>query len=101
MARILRQDAERLLGDVTEEYAFRCCDGGIFRNMQELGVALNNMTDEAFACHSNESKSDFSNWVADVVKDEKLARDLRKSVDRVQAAKSVEKRIAFLQSKLV
>jgi hypothetical protein len=101
MARILRQDAERLLGDVPGEYAFKCCDGGVFRNMRELGIALNNMTDETFAYHSNESKSDFSNWVADLVKDEKLARDLRKSVDRVQAAKSVEKRIAFLQSKLV
>ena len=31
------------------------------------------MTDETFACHSNERKSDFSNWVADAVKDQLVA----------------------------
>jgi hypothetical protein len=101
MAKILRQDAERLLGDVPEEYAFRCSDGGVFRNMRELGVALDNMTDETFAYHSSQSKSDFGSWVADMIKDEKLARDLRKSANRAQGAKSVQNRIAFLNSKLV
>ncbi|NIM45415.1 MAG: hypothetical protein GTO54_07300 [Nitrososphaeria archaeon] len=101
MARILRHDAGRLLGNVPEEYVFRCCDGHILKNMKELKDALGSMTDEAFAYHSGEERNDFSNWVRDIIMDEKLARDLAKSPSRAQAAKSAARRIAFLSSKLV
>ncbi len=101
IVRITRQDAERLLANVPEEYVFRCYDSRIFRNTKELGEALTSMTDETFAYHSNESKSDFSNWVRDIIKDGKLAGGLKKSKNRAEAAKSVASRIAFLSSKLV
>ena len=101
MPRILRQDAERLLASVPEEYVFRCCDGCILRNMKELGEAFTSMVDETFAFHSNGDKNDFSNWISDIIRDEKLARDIVKSPDRTQAAKNVAGRIAFLSSKLV
>jgi hypothetical protein len=100
MPRISRQDAERLLENVAEEYVFRCCDGCILRNMRELGEAFTTMTDEIFAFHSNAQKRDFSNWVSDIIGDGKLARDLEKSLNRTQAAKNVAQRIAFLHSKL-
>jgi len=100
MTRILRQDAGRLLASVSEEYVFRCCDSCILRNMKELGEAFANMTDETFTYHSNEDKNDFSNWVRDIIGDEKLARDIGKSLNRTQAAKNVPGRIAFLSSKL-
>lgn len=101
MPRILRQDAERLLARVPEEYVFWCCDGRIVRDMKELRQALDTMTDEAFAYHSNEEKRDFSNWVRDVIGDAKLARDLARSLNRTQAAKRVAERVAFLSAKLV
>ena len=100
MPRILRQDAEKLLANVPEQYVFWCCDGRVLRNMKELEEALANMTDETFAYHSNEEKKDFSNWVKDVIGDDKLARDLQKSQNQTQAAKKVAQRIAFLISKL-
>jgi hypothetical protein len=68
--------------------------------MKELGEALTSMADETFAYHSNEEKKDFSNWVRDIIRDEKLARDLQKSLNRTQAAKRVAERVAFLSSKL-
>ena len=79
MARIMKQDALRLLGNVPEEYVFRCCDGRIFRTLQETREILESMTDETFAFHSNVERNDFSKWVKDIIKDEKLARDLGKS----------------------
>jgi len=100
MRRILRQDAERLLANVPEEYVFWCCDGQVLKNMKELGEALTSMADETFAYHSNEERKDFSNWVRDIIRDEKLARDLQKSLNRTQAAKRVAERVAFLSSKL-
>ena len=101
MPRILREDAERLLARVPEEHVFRCCDGRVLRDMKELEEALTSMTDETFAYHSNEAKRDFSNWVKDIIGDGKLARDLAKSQNRSQAAKSVAERIDFLAAKLV
>ena len=101
MARIQCDDAEKMLGKVPVEHVFRCSDGQIMTNMQELADALADMSDETFAYHSNEQKQDFSNWVRDVMGDQKLARDLAKSINRLQAAKRVEDRVAFLCVKVV
>jgi len=38
------------------------------------------MNEETFGYHSNETKSDFSNWVKDVIGDEKLAADLKRAL---------------------
>lgn len=100
MARILKEDAERLLGDVSQERAFWCCDDRLLRNMKELGEALSTMTDETFAYHSNTEKSDFANWVNDVIGDAKLARDMAKSSSRGQAARKVAERVDLLSAKL-
>jgi len=100
MAKILNRDAERLLADVPEDNAFRCCDGRIFRNMNELNQAFSSMVDQDFTYHANTEKNDFSKWVKDVIKDDKLARDLAKSRSKSQAAKAVADRASFLSSKL-
>ena len=98
--KISKSEARRLLTDVPEQYAFRCRDGEILRNMRELRDALLGMAEETFAYHSNSERSDFGNWVRDIVKDDKLERDLRKSLSRLQAARSVAERFSFLSNKL-
>ena len=100
MTRILKQDAERFLADVSEECVFWCHDGQVLRNMTELQKALRSMGDETFAYHANEQRNDFSTWARDVIKNEKLATDLGKSLNRTQAAKKVAERVTFLTSKL-
>jgi hypothetical protein len=69
-----------LLAKVPVEYAFLCHDGKVFTNLVV-------MSDETFGYHSNPEKNDFSNWVRDVIKDKKLARDFQKSASPDQAAK--------------
>lgn len=101
MARITKSVAEKMLEDIPKEKRFWCQDGQVLRNMQELETALKKMTEEVFRYHSNETKNDFSNWVRDVIGDEKLARDLLKSGTRAQAAKSVASRATWLMSKMV
>ncbi len=91
-----KREAQKFLDDVPQEHVFWCCDGRIFRNMKELGDAFGTMTDETFAYHSNTDKNDFSNWVRDIIKDEKLAGDIAKSLNRAQAANIVAQRMAFL-----
>jgi hypothetical protein len=99
MVRMTKSVAEERLGNVSQEKQFWCCDGRYLKNLPELGVALEQMPEETFHYHSNETKSDFSNWVRDVIGDEKLSRDLQKSKTQVQAAKVVADRVAWLKSK--
>lgn len=100
MAKITKSVAEKMLEDVAEEKRFWCQDGQELRNMRELEAGLKRMSEETFRYHSNKAKNDFSNWVTDVIGDEKLAKDLLKSSTRDQAAKSVAARVAWLMSKI-
>ena len=99
MVRITKSIAEKRLDDVSQEIQFWCEDGRYLKNLKELKEALEQMTEEIYRYHVNETKSDFSDWVKDVIGDEKLARDLRKSSTKAQAARRVAERIVFLREK--
>jgi len=98
--RVTKQDAEKFLADVPDDRSFWCCDGRVFRNMRDLADGLSNMSDESFLYHSNDEKHDFSNWLADVIEDEKLAKDLSNSLTRCEAAKRANDRVTLLNMKL-
>jgi len=100
MAETLKQEAKRLLDNVPEEYVFRCCDGSILHSVKELGAALKTMTDETYAFHVNTEKNDFTTWVRDIIKDERLAKNLQKAPNQAQAAKLVDSRISLLSKRL-
>jgi len=103
MARIIRiskEEANRRLGDVPDEKRFWCHDGRFVKNLGELEKALTDMSDETFHYHSGQGRSDFGNWVREVVGDDKLANDLSKAKSRMQASQAVAQRISFLESKL-
>lgn len=99
MADIVKKDAKKFLGDVPKEYVFRCHDGRIMKNMKDLQSSLKIMSEETFKFHSNATKNDFATWVKDIIKDDKLATDLAKSVGRTQTLKTVAARIESLSSK--
>ncbi len=92
----LKYDAQKFLTLVPEEYVFRCHDGRTLTNMKELGDALSVMTDETYSHHWNAERKDFSNWVRNVIGDERLAKDLENAPDRNQAARIVVGRIDVL-----
>jgi hypothetical protein len=100
MIRITKSRAEKMLGDVPAEKRFWCQDGQVLKNLPELEKALRNMKEATFRHHASEARNDFSNWVRDVIGDEKLSSDLLKSTTRAQAAKSVASRIASLKQKM-
>ena len=100
MVETLNQQAKRFLANVPEENVFRCVNGHILRNMKELGDELKTMSDENYAFHVNMEKNDFTNWVKDIIKDERLAKDLQKSPNQTQAAKLVASRISILSKRL-
>ena len=100
-AKETKEQLPNLLANVPAEHAFLCHDGKVFTDMKELTEGLAAMSDETFSYHANPEKNDFANWVRDIIKDEKLARDLMNSSDREQAAKRVAERVDYLKTKLV
>ena len=97
MVEIRKAAAHKLLADVPAENPFWSNDGRTLKNLPELETALKEMSDETFSYHLNEAKSDFANWVREVIGDDKLAADLRFGVSRLQAARMVADRIAYLK----
>ena len=97
MAGVSKSAAKARLGDVPEEKRFWCHDGRHLKNLEELEAALEQMTEETYRYHSNETKTDFSNWVRDVIGDEKLAKDLLNCTTPAQAVKSVADRVKWLK----
>jgi hypothetical protein len=79
---------------------FRCNDGKDFRNLEELSVALSNMTEQTFSHHVTEHRNDFSNWIKDVIGDSTLAKNLTKATDRAQASQLVGDRVAWLKDRV-
>ena len=97
--KITKAIAGARLADVTQEKQFWCSDGRVLKNLPELKSALEQMSEETFRHHSSETRSDFSNWVRDVIGDDKLSRDLKKSKTQAQAAKAVADRVKWLESR--
>ena len=89
----------KILADVPEDKAFWCYGGEIFKNLQELAVALEHMSDEAFQHHVTEHNNDFSNWVRNVLGDTTLAKQLNQATDKNKAASRIQARIKSLKSK--
>jgi hypothetical protein len=101
MVKMTKAIAEARLGDVPDEKRFWSQDGRYIKSLAELGAAFGQMSDETFRAHANESKNDFSNWVRDVFGDDKLSRDLQKSISPRQAARSVAERLDWLKNRSV
>jgi hypothetical protein len=99
MPKMLRQEAEKLLSNVPEQFTFRCYDGAVYWNLQDLARAVASMNEAVFTHHVNVEKNDFANWVANVIGDQKLAKELRETRNPATIARRLEERVAFLQSR--
>ena len=75
-------EIKNLVLDCGEKESFKLADGGVIRNLIQLNKSLENMDDGVFRHHVNDERNDFSTWVRDVVKDEKLAENLSKTRDK-------------------
>jgi hypothetical protein len=71
--------AKKIIKGIKPEFYFKLIDGSEIKNLMELADALHNMSDDVFYYHVNEQRNDFSNWIKDVFKHEKLANEILKS----------------------
>ncbi len=100
MAVRTRQDAARVLADTSGDRCFFCHDGCIVKNLYQLAECLGHMGEDSYCHHVTGVKNDFTNWVHDVLGDDKLANDLSRCTSRAEAARTVRDRVVWLQKKL-
>ena len=79
---VSKNEARRYLCDVAPEQCFWVNNGPILKNVEELANTLPGISDDIFQHHVNSEKNDFSNWIRDVVGDQKLANDLLSSKNK-------------------
>lgn len=100
MAVRTKQDAEKVLSDIEGDKRFYCSDGCILSNLQQLAECLAHINDYSYGYHVSSERNDFSNWVRDVLGDDKLARDISRAQNPVEAAEIVQARLNWLQEKV-
>ena len=79
--------------EINPENYFWLRDGRILKNLIELHEALLSMDSEIFAHHVNEEKNDFHNWIKDILREERLAKQLLKAKTPEEAAKILSKKV--------
>ncbi|MBA3064279.1 hypothetical protein FP803_02470 [Candidatus Woesearchaeota archaeon] len=94
-----KEDALKALSDVNPEHNFWVCDGGVLKSINDLLSVLKKMNKNVFQAHVNKEKNDFANWINDIIKDEKLAKELYMIKDRRKIISKVTQRIAWLKQK--
>lgn len=87
------------LANVPEANRFWCHDGSVLSNLADLSKALATMGDDTFKYHSNREKSDFGNWVKDIIGDKQLALSLNRIKNRTVAAQKVSERLKSLSKR--
>jgi len=95
-----KKDALIVLSDVNPEHNFWVHDGRILKNIRELLYALKNMKKDVFNYHVNKEKNDFANWINDIIKDTKLAKDMSKTKGKKEIIKKISKRIKWIEKKI-
>jgi hypothetical protein len=93
--------AKGILIDVPESKFFTLHDGRVIKNLSELKVAMEQMSEEMFRQHVRKGNNDFANWIRDVIGDRELAAVLARVPNKVASATSIAEKISSLTSKPV
>ena len=67
---------------IDPEHYFVLCNGAVLKNIKELAVILDDLTEEEFTYHVNEEKNDFSNWMRGTLKAENAAEKIAEIKDK-------------------
>jgi len=91
--------AIKILGNTHPHHEFHFCNGLYVKNLHELLLAFETITDDVYGYHANEQKNDFSSWIKDVFEDEELASNLRIK-DKEEAIAILNDRLEFLKEQI-
>ncbi|MFH1683246.1 MAG: hypothetical protein ABIA37_05620 [Candidatus Woesearchaeota archaeon] len=87
--------------DVKPEHCFWLADGNSIKNLQELAEALLKMKQSTFDHHVNEQKNDFYKWVKDIYQNQKFAKKLLKSTDKIEMSTLITRRLGVFERPII
>ncbi len=64
-------------------------DGRILSDLKDLKDALGEMAEETYTFHVNKTRNDFAKWTEEVLKNKKVATQLKKAKGKIDAFKKV------------
>ncbi len=96
MSNLQKSTAAHFLRTVDEGIKFFFCNGKNAYNIRELLDGIFSISDEEFLHHVYFDHNDFTNWLLDIIGDDKLARDIFSST-RDQTIALLKARIHFLE----
>ena len=99
-SKLTLHEAERILADVNPDQCFMLKNGQVIRNLHELERALSNMDESVFNHHVEQEKNDFASWIADVIKDYRLAYFVGRKKNNLKMAAVVRERIELLERQI-
>jgi len=67
---------------VSPDKYFVLCSGGLIKDMEELALMLDHISDDEFRHHVNYERNDFCCWLKDVFNEIELAEELGKTKDK-------------------
>ncbi|NQU78476.1 hypothetical protein HQ545_01780 [Candidatus Woesearchaeota archaeon] len=81
-SRYKKRDENNKLREILPEQHFILNDGTKIKNIEELAILMDRISDEDFSFHVQEDKNDFSNWIRDVFKNPEMAEELEQIKDQ-------------------
>ena len=96
---VTKDEARKYLSDCSPEQCFWVNNGPVLKNLEELANFLPEMGEDTFRHHVNGEKNDFSNWINNIIGDQKLANNLLSSSTKESAQKKVMDRLNSLKKK--
>ncbi|MFH1209870.1 MAG: hypothetical protein V1663_03715 [archaeon] len=76
------KNKSKMYENIKPEHYFYLNNGNIIKNLFELNNTLKTVDEETFKHHVTENRNDFSIWVRDVLKDDRLANSISKATTR-------------------
>ena len=70
------------MAKISSEQYFSLCTGVLVKDIKELALTLDYLSDEEFNHHVNDEKNDFSTWVSEVFGRKDLAEEISRTTDR-------------------
>lgn len=99
----MKEFAKKILSDVESSKEFVLHRNGHIthiKNIVDLKIELEQMSEKEFKHHVNQDKNDFANWIKDCIGDEKLSKDFLHSSDKKSMIGLLKSRIDFAISVL-
>ena len=90
------KEALKLLWNVDAGVAFHFCNGKSARSLKELLAGIKTLNEEQYQHHVYFDHNDFSNWLFDIIGDDKLGRDLF-NAKKKNAIALLKARISYLE----